>query len=323
LLESGATCIAYETVQTPDGRLHLLTPMSEIAGRLAPQIGAYFLERMSGGKGKLLGGATGVKAANVVILGAGIAAWLALPAKEALGNSLRMGLGIWTLPAALALVVWFPQLRVEKQAVPTTRDGDKSSVWRNPIAWQVTVFLGTSSLIFFGVFSWLPQIDTSRGISTSTSGYLLLLAIVFGIVGSLGAPTLARRFGDQRPAVVVASLIQMVGFLGLFLAPAQTAIFCAAVFGVGNGGTLSLALLLIVLRSADEHVAARLSSMAQAAGYLIAATGPLVTGLLHELLGGWSASIWFLMLAGLACLLAGFSAGYDRVVGGVPVSAAS
>jgi len=73
LLDSGATCLAYETVRTPDARLPLLAPMSEIAGRLAPQIGAYFLERMSGGKGKLLGGATGVKAANVVILGAGMA----------------------------------------------------------------------------------------------------------------------------------------------------------------------------------------------------------------------------------------------------------
>ena len=73
LLDSGATCIAYETVEMPDGRLPLLAPMSEIAGRLAPQVGAYFLERMSGGKGKLLGGATGGKAANVVILGAGIA----------------------------------------------------------------------------------------------------------------------------------------------------------------------------------------------------------------------------------------------------------
>ena len=95
------------------------------------------------------------------------------------------------------------------------------------------------------------------------------------------------------------------------------------VFGVGNGGTLSLALLLIVLRSADEHVAARLSNMAQSAGYLIAATGPLVTGLLHALLGGWSAPIWFLVLAGLACLVAGFPAGYNRIVGEVPVSAAS
>jgi alanine dehydrogenase len=73
LVHSGATCIAYETVETADGRHPLLAPMSEIAGRLAPQAGAYFLERSSGGKGKLLGGATGVKAANVVILGAGIA----------------------------------------------------------------------------------------------------------------------------------------------------------------------------------------------------------------------------------------------------------
>ncbi len=73
LIDSGATSLAYETVETPDGRRPLLAPMSEIAGRLAPQVGAYLLERMSGGKGKLLGGATGVQAASVVILGAGIA----------------------------------------------------------------------------------------------------------------------------------------------------------------------------------------------------------------------------------------------------------
>lgn len=73
LIESGATCIAYETVETDEGHLPLLAPMSEIAGRLAPHSGAYFLERMNGGKGKLLGGATGVPAAKVVVLGAGIA----------------------------------------------------------------------------------------------------------------------------------------------------------------------------------------------------------------------------------------------------------
>ena len=73
LIDSGATCVAYETVETPDGRLPLLAPMSEIAGRIAAQAGAYFLERMNGGKGRLLGGATGVAAAKVVILGGGIA----------------------------------------------------------------------------------------------------------------------------------------------------------------------------------------------------------------------------------------------------------
>jgi alanine dehydrogenase len=73
LVTSGATSLAYETVETADGRKPLLRPMSEIAGRLAPQVGAYFLERMSGGKGKLLSGATGVEPGNVVILGAGTA----------------------------------------------------------------------------------------------------------------------------------------------------------------------------------------------------------------------------------------------------------
>lgn len=72
LLERGVTGIAYETVQTPDGALPLLAPMSEVAGRLAPQAGAYHLMRQSGGRGVLMGGVSGVYAAKVVVLGAGV-----------------------------------------------------------------------------------------------------------------------------------------------------------------------------------------------------------------------------------------------------------
>jgi alanine dehydrogenase len=72
LLKSGITAIAYETVQLPDGRLPLLTPMSIIAGRLSVQIGARYLEKQQGGKGVLLGGMPGVAQGNVVILGGGI-----------------------------------------------------------------------------------------------------------------------------------------------------------------------------------------------------------------------------------------------------------
>jgi alanine dehydrogenase len=90
LVRSGATCIAYETVETAEGRKPLLAPMSEIAGRLAPQVGAYFLERMSGGKGKLLGGATGVRAASVVILGAGMAGTNAAAIATGMGADTRI-----------------------------------------------------------------------------------------------------------------------------------------------------------------------------------------------------------------------------------------
>jgi alanine dehydrogenase len=73
LLASGAICIAYETVTAPTGGLPLLTPMSEVAGRLAPQVGAHCLEREAGGRGVLLGGVPGVPPADVIILGGGVA----------------------------------------------------------------------------------------------------------------------------------------------------------------------------------------------------------------------------------------------------------
>jgi alanine dehydrogenase len=72
LLNSGITAIAYETVRAPDGSLPLLAPMSEVAGRMAPQVGAYHLQRDGGGRGVLMGGVSGVYAAKVVVLGAGV-----------------------------------------------------------------------------------------------------------------------------------------------------------------------------------------------------------------------------------------------------------
>ncbi|HEY1941339.1 MAG TPA: alanine dehydrogenase [Roseiarcus sp.] len=72
LLASGATCIAYETVTSPSGGLPLLTPMSEVAGRLAPQVGAHALEKAQGGRGVLLGGVPGVPPAEVVVIGGGV-----------------------------------------------------------------------------------------------------------------------------------------------------------------------------------------------------------------------------------------------------------
>jgi alanine dehydrogenase len=72
LIDSGAVCIAYETVTAANGSLPLLTPMSEVAGRLAPQVGAHSLEKAQGGRGVLLGGVPGVPAAEVVILGGGV-----------------------------------------------------------------------------------------------------------------------------------------------------------------------------------------------------------------------------------------------------------
>jgi alanine dehydrogenase len=72
LIDSGITAVAYETVQLPDGSLPLLAPMSEVAGRMAPQVGAHYLESAQGGRGVLLGGVSGVPAGKVAVIGAGV-----------------------------------------------------------------------------------------------------------------------------------------------------------------------------------------------------------------------------------------------------------
>jgi alanine dehydrogenase len=88
LMKSGATCIAYETVTDNQGRLPLLKPMSEVAGRMSIQVGAYFLEKAHGGRGVLMGGVPGVRPADVVILGAGVAGYNA--AQIAVGMRARV-----------------------------------------------------------------------------------------------------------------------------------------------------------------------------------------------------------------------------------------
>jgi len=90
MIESGVTGIAYETVELPNGTLPLLTPMSEVAGRMSVQIGAHYLERHAGGRGKLLGGIPGVRPADVVILGGGVVGTHAAQMALGLGASVTL-----------------------------------------------------------------------------------------------------------------------------------------------------------------------------------------------------------------------------------------
>jgi len=90
LIASGSVAIAYETVTSPQGGLPLLTPMSEVAGRLAPQVGAHCLERVAGGRGVLLGGVPGVPAGEVVILGGGISGTYAAAIANGMGANVTV-----------------------------------------------------------------------------------------------------------------------------------------------------------------------------------------------------------------------------------------
>jgi CP family cyanate transporter-like MFS transporter len=118
----------------------------------------------------------------------------------------------------------------------------------------------------------------------------------------LVAPHIAVRGKDQRLINVVLCLLAVVALFGLLFAPLWMAWFWAVLQGVGQGGLIAVALTIIVLRSPDPHVAAHLSGMAQFVGYLLAAVGPLIVGMIHDLTGSfaWSAALFVLLGAGAA-----------------------
>jgi CP family cyanate transporter-like MFS transporter len=178
----------------------------------------------------------------------------------------------------------------------------------------VTLFMGLQSLAYYAPLSWLPTIYREQGLSPATAGALLSVFNAVGIAANLVTPVIAHRMRDQRWAIAGTVSLTVLGIVGLLVAPADLALLWAVVLGLGQGSALSLALLLMILRAPDHDTAARLSSMAQGVGYLLAAAGPLGMGLLHALTGGWTVPL--LAMLGLCTLelAAGLGAGRARVV---------
>jgi MFS transporter, CP family, cyanate transporter len=251
---------------------------------------------------------------TALVAGGSLAAATTVPLRDASGGSLHLALGIWALPVAIAIAAWLPQRR--HRALPPVAGGREAihALGRSPIAWYVTLFMGMQSLLYYAPLSWLPAIHRDQGIDATTAGLLLSTLNLSSIPTTFLAPVLAHKMRDQRPAVAGCVALTAMGLAGILLAPSSTALVWVIVLGLGQGAALSLALLMIVLRAADDHTAARLSSMAQGFGYLLAAAGPLVMGLLHAATGGWDVPlVWLIALCAIE-LLAGLAAGRARLV---------
>ncbi|HEK0910248.1 CynX/NimT family MFS transporter [Pseudomonas parafulva] len=240
-------------------------------------------------------------------LGAAMAAGSTVPLSQYFGDSWAMGLGFWLLPALLAMLVWAPQAcqgHGAHQVAYRVR-----GLWRDRLAWQVTLYMGLQSSLAYIVFGWLPSILIGRGLSPTQAGLVLSGSVLVQLISSLSAPWLATRGKDQRLAIVVVMLVTLGGLFGCLYAPISGLWGWAVLLGLGQGGTFALALTLIVLRSKDSHVAANLSSMAQGVGYTLASMGPFAVGLVHDLTGGWAAVGWIFAVLGLGAIVFGLGAG--------------
>ncbi len=245
-------------------------------------------------------------------LGAALAAGATVPLSESLGQSWALGLGFWALPALVAAIFWLPQ--VGKRQGSHNVAYRVSGLLRDPLAWQVTLYMGLQSSLSYIVFGWLPSILIGRGLTPTQAGLVMSGSVIVQLLTALTAPWLATRGKDQRLAIVLVMSMTLAGLFGCLYAPIEGLWGWAIVLGLGQGGTFSLALTLIVLRSRDAHVAANLSGMAQGIGYTVASMGPLAVGIVHEVTGGWSAVGWIFAVVGLGAIAAGLGAGRSLYV---------
>lgn len=257
--------------------------------------------------------------AMALSVGAAVAAGVTVPVQDALAVGWRPTLALGLLPAVAALVLWAFATRGSAavaagppvDALPPRR----TSLWRDPVAWSVTAFLGFGSIQFYASFAWFPTILVDHGLSERSAGWLLALMGVAGAVSSMVVPVLATRSRGQRRFVVAIIALYVVSWGGMLTAANAAPALWVTLMGTAQGAAISLALTLIVIRAPDERRAAELSGMAQTVGYLLAATGPLMLGAVHDLTDGWTVPMIVMVVALVPILVSGLAAGRPRLVG--------
>lgn len=214
----------------------------------------------------------------------------------------------------LAFLIWLPQWRTTRSAnLSSSRALHERGIWRSPLAWQVTLFLGLNSLIYYVIIGWLPTILISHGYSEAQAGSLHGLLQLATAAPGLAIPLILHRFNDQRWIAALVSLLCAVGAAGLWFVPGQ-AIIWTLLFGFGSGATMILGLTFIGLRASSAHQAAALSGMAQSVGYLLAACGPPVMGKLHDASGSWYLPLSGVTVLAIIMAIFGLYAGRDREI---------
>lgn len=288
---------------------------------------------------------TGIYSATLT-LGAGISSGVAVPIAGA--TSWRVATGVWLALSLAAFVAWFIARRTilapdaplrRRPSQPTAaqtvaevlkEEGDDDaarrvlatepeeapsvrSVWRSPVAWAVTCFMGFQSLMFYMTMQWLPSIEIERGVSSSAAGFHLFLFQVAGLVTTLTITAVMRERRDQRIVAFSAPICFIVTAVGLMVAPSLAGLW-VFLGGIGSGGSFQTAISFINTRSRNAREASHLSGMSQSLGYFIAAVGPTLAGSLAAMTGSWMSVLWLMVVMSVINGCIGLYAGRDVYV---------
>lgn len=260
---------------------------------------------------------TSVYSTSMGVLAA-IASGLSIPFARGLGMGWEFSLLVWTIPAFMGIVIWTvisKKTKARGQGEQTDKSANHNQIWRSSLAWQIALFMGLQSSLFYVTVSWLPEILHHSGLEIATAGWMLSYAQMIGMPASFFIPVIAGRMKSQRPIVLVMGGSALLGFSGLLIGKSFFVLALSSTFvGITIGGSFALALTFLAIRARSARDAGKLSGMAQSIGYLIAAAGPVLIGFLFDLTGNWTVPLIVLLGISVLVIIFGLGAGRDAFV---------
>lgn len=253
----------------------------------------------------------------VMTVGGAVPALTAVPVAEAVGSAGGAGTLGWQVAVAswgaVSLLVVLPWLMpaASPRALPPGADGEprvRLPLWRSRRAWGLTCLFGATSLTTYAMWAWLPTRLTEAGLGEASAGGVLAIFTVMGVPAAIAVPRLVARTTHHTALTAQFAASFAVGEVGFLLSPTQGTVLWAVLAGWGSGA-FPLALTLIGLRSRTHVTAGALSGFVQSIGYTFAGLGPVVTGVLREITGGWTASFAVLVAVVGLMVLGGRLAG--------------
>lgn len=230
---------------------------------------------------------------------AGIVAGVVLPLSEWVGW--QWALGGWSVLGIFAIIIWvFLRLRLgsssDQAPVLASPGSSDISVWRTAFAWQIAIFMGLQSLLFYTVASFLPSIWVSKGLTAVKAGQMGSMFQFMAPVAILSLTWLVNRGRPIQALAVFAAVLNVIGVLGISYLSTDLAWLWSGIMGAGCSAMFTLSMILFSLRTYTTNQASELSGMAQAVGYIIAFFGPLGTGWLHEATGNWDLPLLLILV---------------------------
>jgi CP family cyanate transporter-like MFS transporter len=260
---------------------------------------------------------TGLYSVSMNIWGA-IASGISVPAAGLTSMGWHASLGMWAILSILALILWLPHVRSGRRGevyVASRTEAKPVRLISSSLAWHVTLFMGLQSLIFYTTITWLPEVLSDQGFSSSSAGWMLSLMQMVSVPVTFIVPILAGRMKDQRRLTAITGSCLILGYAFLLSGISSLVTVGVALAGVGAGASFGLVTMFFVLRTSDARQAAGLSGMAQSFGYMLAAIGPLLFGVLHDWTKGWTLPLLVQVILAIVLLIAGIKASKNRVIG--------